>query len=198
MPHIGLLHRGTEKLMEHKTYTQCMPFMDRLDYVTMLCSEQAFALAIEKLLGIEVPPRAKWIRSWFSSFVSIFYERRGEDEKFGTLNKIFRHLSESIRSFITHRFMEKARLKCRSTNFSSAKFKKTSFWRFQKPRISHSSQGPRFKIGNVQIRKVFALKHFMLVMVLFAAVEISALLINRTVCACVWYIYIHAHICKYR
>uniref|UniRef100_F1LGS1 Complex I-49kD n=1 Tax=Ascaris suum TaxID=6253 RepID=F1LGS1_ASCSU len=43
MPHIGLLHRGTEKLMEHKTYTQCMPFMDRLDYVTMLCSEQAFA-----------------------------------------------------------------------------------------------------------------------------------------------------------
>ncbi|KHN83152.1 putative NADH dehydrogenase [ubiquinone] iron-sulfur protein 2, mitochondrial [Toxocara canis] len=66
MPHIGLLHRGTEKLMEHKTYTQCMPYLDRLDYVTMLCSEQAFALSIEKLLGIQVPPRAKWIRTLFA------------------------------------------------------------------------------------------------------------------------------------
>ncbi|VDK42331.1 unnamed protein product [Anisakis simplex] len=66
MPHIGLLHRGTEKLMEYKTYTQCMPYMDRLDYVTMFCSEQAFALGVEKLLGIQVPPRAKWIRTLFA------------------------------------------------------------------------------------------------------------------------------------
>ena len=63
VPHIGLLHRATEKLIEYKTYTQALPYMDRLDYVSMMCNEQAFALAVEKLLGIDIPPRAKWIRS---------------------------------------------------------------------------------------------------------------------------------------
>lgn len=62
-PHIGLLHRGTEKLIEYKTYTQALPYFDRLDYVSMMCNEQAFSLAVEKLLNIEVPLRAKYIRS---------------------------------------------------------------------------------------------------------------------------------------
>ena len=57
-PHIGLLHRGTEKLIEHKTYMQAVPYFDRLDYVSPMCEEHAFALAIEKLLGIEAPERA--------------------------------------------------------------------------------------------------------------------------------------------
>ena len=61
-PHIGLLHRGTEKLMEQKTYMQAMPYLDRLDYVCPMNQEHAFALAQEKLLGIAVPPRAQYIR----------------------------------------------------------------------------------------------------------------------------------------
>jgi NADH-quinone oxidoreductase subunit D len=61
-PHIGLLHRGTEKFMEHKTYLQAMPYLDRLDYVCPMNQEHAFALAQEKLLGITVPPRAQYIR----------------------------------------------------------------------------------------------------------------------------------------
>src|SRR5436309_4329502 len=65
-PHIGLLHRGTEKLIEHKTYLQAMPYFDRLDYVAPLNQEHAFALVQEKLLGIEVPRRAQYIRVLFS------------------------------------------------------------------------------------------------------------------------------------
>ena len=61
-PHIGLLHRGTEKLIEHKTYMQAIPYFDRLDYVSMMCNEQAYSLAVEKLLNIDVPLRAKYIR----------------------------------------------------------------------------------------------------------------------------------------
>ena len=61
-PHIGLLHRGTEKLIEYKTYVQAVPYFDRLDYVAPQNQEHAFALATEKLLGIEVPPRARCIR----------------------------------------------------------------------------------------------------------------------------------------
>lgn len=61
-PHIGLLHRGTEKLIEHKTYVQAVPYFDRLDYVSPQNQEQAFALATEKLLGVEVPPRGQYIR----------------------------------------------------------------------------------------------------------------------------------------
>lgn len=63
--HIGLLHRGTEKLIEHKTYMQALPYFDRLDYVSPMCQEHAFALATEKLLGCEVPLRAKYIRVLF-------------------------------------------------------------------------------------------------------------------------------------
>lgn len=62
-PHIGLLHRGTEKLIEYKTYTQALPYFDRLDYVSMMCNEQCYSLAVEKLLNIDVPIRAKYIRS---------------------------------------------------------------------------------------------------------------------------------------
>ena len=64
-PHIGLLHRGTEKLIEQKTYTQAIPYFDRLDYVAPMNQEHAFALAAEKLLKIEVPIRAKYIRVIF-------------------------------------------------------------------------------------------------------------------------------------
>ena len=64
-PHIGLLHRGTEKLIEHKTYLQAMPYFDRLDYVAAMSQEHAFVLAAEKLLGCEVPERAQYIRVLF-------------------------------------------------------------------------------------------------------------------------------------
>jgi len=64
-PHIGLLHRGTEKLMEHKTYIQGLPYMDRLDYVSMMSQEHSYVLAVEKLLGVKVPLRAKYIRVIF-------------------------------------------------------------------------------------------------------------------------------------
>ena len=65
-PHIGLLHRGTEKLIEHKTYLQALPYFDRLDYVAPMNQEHAFALATEKLLGIAPPPRAQAIRVAFA------------------------------------------------------------------------------------------------------------------------------------
>ena len=61
-PHIGLLHRGTEKLIEHKTYLQALPYFDRLDYVAPMNQEHAFCLAAEKLLGIAVPKRGQLIR----------------------------------------------------------------------------------------------------------------------------------------
>jgi NADH-quinone oxidoreductase subunit D len=64
-PHIGLLHRATEKLAEHKTYLQSVPYMDRLDYVSMMCNEHAYCMAIEKLLGLDVPLRAQYIRVMF-------------------------------------------------------------------------------------------------------------------------------------
>ncbi len=64
-PHIGLLHRGTEKLIEHKTYIQGLPYMGRLDYVSMMANEHAFCLAIEKLLRLDVPVRAKYLRTMF-------------------------------------------------------------------------------------------------------------------------------------
>ena len=65
-PHIGLLHRGTEKLMEHKTYLQAVPYLDRLDYCAPMNQEHAFALAVERLLGIEVPKRGQLIRVLYS------------------------------------------------------------------------------------------------------------------------------------
>jgi len=70
-PHIGLLHRATEKLAEHKTYLQSLPYMDRLDYVSMMCNEHAYVMAVEKLLGIEVPLRAKYIRVMFDEITRI-------------------------------------------------------------------------------------------------------------------------------
>jgi NADH-quinone oxidoreductase subunit D len=70
-PHIGLLHRGTEKLIEYKTYMQAVPYFDRLDYVSPMCQEHAFALATEKLLGIEVPKRGQYIRVLFAEITRI-------------------------------------------------------------------------------------------------------------------------------
>jgi NADH-quinone oxidoreductase subunit D len=70
-PHIGLLHRGTEKLIEYKTYTQAIPYFDRLDYVSPMAQEHAFVLAVEKLLGIDVPLRAQYIRVLFAELTRI-------------------------------------------------------------------------------------------------------------------------------
>jgi NADH-quinone oxidoreductase subunit D len=70
-PHIGLLHRATEKLAEYKTYVQALPYMDRLDYVSMMSNEHAYCLAIERLLGIEVPIRAQYIRVMFDEITRI-------------------------------------------------------------------------------------------------------------------------------
>jgi NADH-quinone oxidoreductase subunit D len=70
-PHIGLLHRGTEKLMEYRTYVQNVPYFDRLDYVSPMCEEHTFVLAVEKLLGIIAPDRAQWIRTLFAEITRI-------------------------------------------------------------------------------------------------------------------------------
>ena len=70
-PHIGLLHRATEKLAESKTYIQSLPYMDRLDYVSMMSNEHAYCLAIEKLLGIDVPVRAQYIRVMFAEITRL-------------------------------------------------------------------------------------------------------------------------------
>src|SRR6187549_906609 len=70
-PHIGLLHRATEKLAESKTYIQSLPYMDRLDYVSMMSNEHAYCLAIEKLIGVDVPVRAQYIRVMFSEITRL-------------------------------------------------------------------------------------------------------------------------------
>ena len=70
-PHIGLLHRGTEKLIEYKNYLQALPYFDRLDYVSMMCQEHGYSLAVEKLLRCEVPLRAQYIRVLFSEITRI-------------------------------------------------------------------------------------------------------------------------------
>ena len=70
-PHIGMLHRATEKLAETKTYLQALPYMDRLDYMSMMCNESAYCLAIEKMLGLEVPLRAKYIRVMFAEITRL-------------------------------------------------------------------------------------------------------------------------------
>ncbi len=70
-PHIGLLHRATEKLAETKTFLQALPYMDRLDYVSMMCNEHAYVMAIERLLGIEIPLRAQYIRVMFDELTRI-------------------------------------------------------------------------------------------------------------------------------
>ena len=70
-PHIGLLHRATEKLAETRTYLQSVPYMDHLDYVSMMCNEHAYVMAIEKLLGVEVPLRAQYIRVMFDEVTRI-------------------------------------------------------------------------------------------------------------------------------
>ncbi len=70
-PHIGLLHRGTEKLAENRTYLQSIPYMDRLDYVSMMSNEHAYVMAIEKMMGIEVPIRAQYIRVMFDEITRL-------------------------------------------------------------------------------------------------------------------------------
>ena len=70
-PHIGLLHRGTEKLIEYKTFLQALPYFDRLDYVSMMAQEHSYSLALERLIGIKVPVRASVIRIIFSEITRI-------------------------------------------------------------------------------------------------------------------------------
>ncbi|WP_139375734.1 NADH-quinone oxidoreductase subunit D [Sphingopyxis flava] len=70
-PHVGLLHRGTEKLIEYKTYLQALPYFDRLDYCSPLCMEHSYVLAIEKLLDLEVPARAQYLRTLFAELTRI-------------------------------------------------------------------------------------------------------------------------------
>jgi len=70
-PHIGLLHRGTEKLIEYKNYLQALPYFDRLDYVSMLCQEHSYCLAVEKITNCKIPERAKYIRVIFSEITRI-------------------------------------------------------------------------------------------------------------------------------
>ncbi len=70
-PHVGLLHRGTEKLIEYKTYAQALPYMDRLDYCSPMCMEHSYVLAVEKLLDIEVPLRAQYMRVFFAELTRI-------------------------------------------------------------------------------------------------------------------------------
>jgi len=70
-PHIGLLHRGTEKLMEYKLYLQSLPYFDRFDYVSMMAQEHVYCLAIEKMLNIDIPLRAKYIRVIFLELTRI-------------------------------------------------------------------------------------------------------------------------------
>jgi NADH-quinone oxidoreductase subunit D len=70
-PHIGLLHRATEKLAETKTYIQALPYMDRLDYMSMMCNEHAYCLAVEKMLGVDVPIRAQYIRVMFAEITRL-------------------------------------------------------------------------------------------------------------------------------
>jgi NADH-quinone oxidoreductase subunit D len=70
-PHIGLLHRGTEKLAESKPYNQSIGYMDRLDYVSMMCNEHGYVRAIEKLLGVQVPERAQYIRTLYDEITRI-------------------------------------------------------------------------------------------------------------------------------
>jgi NADH dehydrogenase (ubiquinone) Fe-S protein 2 len=69
--HIGLLHRGTEKLIEYKNYIQALPYFDRLDYVSMMVQEQCYSLAVETLLNIEIPFRAKMIRVLYSEITRL-------------------------------------------------------------------------------------------------------------------------------
>ncbi len=70
-PHIGLLHRGTEKLIEHKTYLQALPYFDRLDYVSPMCMEHTWILAQEKLLAVAAPERGRWIRTMFAEITRV-------------------------------------------------------------------------------------------------------------------------------
>ena len=75
--HIGLLHRGTEKLIEFKTYNQSLPYLDRLDYVSMMAQEHCFSLALEKLLNLNIPNRSKFIRVIFCEITRILNHLMG-------------------------------------------------------------------------------------------------------------------------
>ena len=71
IPHVGLLHRGTEKLIEYKTFQQALPYFDRLDYVSMMAQEQTYSLAVEQIFGASIPTRAQYIRVLFAELTRL-------------------------------------------------------------------------------------------------------------------------------
>ncbi len=92
-PHIGLLHRGTEKLIEYKTYAQALPYFDRLDYVSMMCMEHSYVLAVEQLLNLAVPERGQYIRVLYSEVRgALLIARTGE-----ILRRLLQHCSQITR-----------------------------------------------------------------------------------------------------
>jgi NADH:ubiquinone oxidoreductase subunit D len=82
-PHIGLLHRGTEKLIEYKNYLQALPYFDRLDYVSMLSQEHTYCLAIENLTNCKIPERAKYIKSFISCWLPCYGCRSNDSNALG-------------------------------------------------------------------------------------------------------------------
>src|SRR3546814_7862136 len=89
-PHIGLLHRGTEKLMEYKTYLQALPYVDRLDYVSPMCMEHSYVLAIEKLLDLDVPLRGQYLRVLFAELTRILNHLLRSEEHTSELQSLMR------------------------------------------------------------------------------------------------------------
>ena len=90
-PHIGLLHRGTEKLAEQKTWVQALPYMDRLDYTPVLVNEHPYVLAVEKLLGVDVPLRAQYIRVMFDEITRIHNHLLSIGTHLPRARRYFRH-----------------------------------------------------------------------------------------------------------
>ncbi len=126
-PHIGLLHRGTEKLIEYKTYLQAMPYMDRLDYVSPMCMEHSFVLAVERLLGIEkdIPERARVIRTMFAELTRL-------------LNHLLNVTTYALSSASTCWSSTRPRAAATTTSTTSA----PAAWRRTSPRGSRTGSPP--------------------------------------------------------
>ena len=145
-PHIGLLHRATEKLAESKPFNQSIGYMDRLDYVSMMCNEHAYVMAIEKLLGLEPPLRAQYIRVMFDEITRILNHsdvargarpRYRRDDGVPVLLPRARRPDGLLRGGLRHahardllssgrRVSRSARTSCRSINIRNGAAKRTS------------------------------------------------------------------------
>ena len=134
-PHVGLFHRGTEKLAESKPFNQTIGYMDRLDYVSMMCNEHAYVMAIEKMLGIEVPIRAQYIRVMFDEITRILNHlmwlgAHGLDIGAMTIFLYcFREredLMDTYEAVSGTRMLATCRIRCRSTRNRSSAARRTS------------------------------------------------------------------------